>query len=228
VTPARTAAIVVDYRSPDLFACLASLPHALAEVHVVDNGGSTDWESCRTLLGGRLREHQYRSNAGFGAGVNRAARTTQQEFIMCLNPDAQVVDWNWSRFGQIFAREQVALAAPNIVDAQGRAEPSAGVLPNFGSFVRKLTGRSRDTKVGKLLPLDDDWRVGWVSGAAFVARAAAFAAVGGFDDRYCQHMTMGTPVASWRRRVYIYTGAVRFLLHSARADWQSTHSRAHP
>ena len=95
--PALHVLMVTFASSFHLGDCLASLPPAVTTITVVDNAspGADEQARLSTILAAdpRVRLHRSTTNAGFGAGINAAARLVQprpDDILWLLNPDTVV------------------------------------------------------------------------------------------------------------------------------------------
>lgn len=147
---------------------------------------------------------------GFGANHNQAfARAgvsdADVDWFVVMNPD---IFWpaGEALFWQGLARDwpnDVGLVCPVQVDLVGQRQDFARlVMTPWGiawRVLRKLIGASPS---GVVASLD---RADWVNGACMVWRAKAFAALGGFDERYFMYcedtdICLRLQLAGWRMR----------------------------
>jgi N-acetylglucosaminyl-diphospho-decaprenol L-rhamnosyltransferase len=149
------------------------------EINLLDNASGEDlddlarrWSGCRAFTAP--------SNLGFGGGHNLLAAKTNAPYLLILNPDVELVRPNSiERLLTLAAGDaRVAAVGPKLVLLDGRPQPyDHGRLYGLRAQVALQGGHSywRATDVRQ--------RVAWVSGAAMVLDRAAFAGVGGFDER---------------------------------------------
>ena len=133
--------IIVSYNCREVLdACLRSLanapPRRPCRIVVVDNG-STDgtvthlhaqWPQVQVIASG--------GNRGFAAGNNVGIRASQSPLVLLLNPDTSVPAGAIDTLASALDDDRrAAVAAPRIVDANGRAELSFGSMlgPNDSS-----------------------------------------------------------------------------------------------
>ncbi|BCI52117.1 dTDP-Rha--alpha-D-GlcNAc-pyrophosphate polyprenol alpha-3-L-rhamnosyltransferase [Mycolicibacterium litorale] len=200
--------VTVTYSpGPHLDRFLATLAHATdrpVTVVMADNG-STDGAPERAVERyPNTRLLRTGGNLGYGTAVNRAVDSLEQdpgrdtvdsEFLIVANPDVQ---WGpksidlmldaaerWPRAGAL---------GPLIRDPDGSVYPSARHLPSLirggmhavvGPFWRSnpWTAAYRQDRAEP-----SERPVGWLSGSCLLLRRAAFAQIGGFDERYFMYM----------------------------------------
>jgi N-acetylglucosaminyl-diphospho-decaprenol L-rhamnosyltransferase len=191
------AVLIVGFRAYEpLERCLSSLERFLRpddEVVVVDH------ESDEAALGRALARCPRAvgipraGNSGFAAGVNLAARHSRAPFLLCLNPDAELLgpvprvleEW-------LVAHPAVGVAGPRVLEADGTVQLSArrfpGVSTLFGGRSTWLTRRfpnnwftARNVSGrGAIEPLAVDW----VAGSCLMTPRDVFVRLGGFDEGF--------------------------------------------
>ncbi len=190
------AIVIVSYNARgDLEACLGSLaaapPAVPHEILVVDNASSDGgpamirerWPSVRLLPQAR--------NLGFAAGCNVGIRASAAGLILLLNGDTLVPPHAIDRLvDRLRASDDVAVAGPRLVDAEGLPELSFGRMISPLAELRQkiLTGllaRRVGPAVARVRRLTAVERhPDWVSGACLLVRRADADAVGLLDERY--------------------------------------------
>lgn len=153
---------------------------------------------------------------GFGANHNAAFALATSPWFAILNPDLRLPT---PPFAALIAAASpaVGLVVPRIVDADGRDEDAVRAnLTPWSLLVRHVAGRRRVAPRG----------FRWFAGMFLLARADAFAAVGGFDERfflYCEDYDLCARLvlAGWRLLLVRDVAVV----HDARRD--SHRSRQH-
>lgn len=204
--PARpnVSVVMVVYRTGE--ALVESIRHVLAEPLVdefiiVDNGSSSrDEDMLRSLAltEPRVVLKQGHGNVGFARGANLGAVTAAGEYIVFLNPDANLQYGCVASLITAFKGQPV----PTIVGARvlntdgseqrggrrGDVTPISTVL-SFGQLTRrypKLAGfeihRENEPLPGAPVPMPT------ISGACFAMRRADFEALNGFDEGYFLHV----------------------------------------
>lgn len=192
--------VVVTFNSaPTLGPCLQSVmaDDAVGRVVVVDNGSSDRSLEIARLHGAEVVEAP--TNGGFGSGCNLGVQATSAAFVLLLNPDAAVRPGTVAGLrAALSAHPTTAAVASNVIGASGSLEP---VRRRFPSVWRA------PLEPGVAARLDERWyarrgshggEVDWLSAACILVRRDAFAAVGGFDERYFLYSEETDLCARWR------------------------------
>jgi N-acetylglucosaminyl-diphospho-decaprenol L-rhamnosyltransferase len=185
----RAGVVIVTFNSGEVIGrCLDSC--AGMPVVVADNASADGTVAAvRSRRGVTLIENS--TNRGFGAAVNQGVRALDTEFVLLLNPDAELV----SPIEPLEdACERAGLAAGRLVDAGGRTQTGFGVrrLPTPWTLAFEALG------INRMLPwnpvnrryryLDGDLDVGTEveqpAGAFLMFRRDVWRKVGGFDPRF--------------------------------------------
>lgn len=198
----QVAAVIVNFNSgAELQEALASVAADLDGVEweavVVDNASTDASERAAETAGSRVRLLRNRDNVGFGRGVNQGVQATTAPVVLILNPDCRLAPGAVSALRtELGAYRECALVGPKVLDPDGSVQGSArgdpdmltGVFGRRGALRRLLPGlRASSRNVVTDEALRSGKRsvvVDWVSGACMLVRRDAFAAVGGFDERY--------------------------------------------
>jgi N-acetylglucosaminyl-diphospho-decaprenol L-rhamnosyltransferase len=171
MTPAQRVTIVsVCYNSTAVLpGMLASVPGGTPLV-LVDNA-SADHEALAALAErAHARLIRNAENRGFGAACNQGAALAETEFLLFLNPDAELGPGALDALVAAAARYPKASAMnPRISAADGSPY-----------FKRRSAILPRSAWMPRGWP-PEDCEVGVLSGAALFVRRADFEAVGGFD-----------------------------------------------
>ncbi len=193
------AILIVSYNSErHIEACLRSVfdqrRTVRQEVIVVDNA-STDrtvevirekFPAARLLAPGR--------NLGFAAANNLAARQTEADYILLLNPDTIVMDHAIDVIVD-FARANpgYGVYGGRTLKPNGSLEPSScWGLPSLWSLAMFASGLSSLAHRNRLLdpeslgrwPRDTVREVGVITGCLLLADRSAWEKLGGLDERY--------------------------------------------
>lgn len=118
---------------------------------------------------------------GFGANHNAAFARCRTPFFCVVNPDIRLGADPFPALLDALADSRAGVAGPLVRAPDGGIEDSARRFPTPGILARKLVGG----RPGPDYPADRGTiAVDWVAGMFMLFRSEAFAAVGGFDERY--------------------------------------------
>lgn len=196
---AYISVIVVSYCGMGyLRACLCSIPESISggrvEVIVVDNASSDgapemverEFPHVRLIRGSR--------NIGFAGGNNVGLGYCRGEYIMLLNPDAELLSGSLETCASYLdVHPSVSVVAPRIENPDGTLQFSLRNFPSGATALfelffghRVLPGLS--VRFGEMIVdpshYSEDKPIAWASGAAFVARGSVFREIGGLDERF--------------------------------------------
>jgi GT2 family glycosyltransferase len=200
VTPDVTAILVNYNAGNELAVALRSIESDCAPVEweavVVDNA-SSDNSAAVVEAFPQATLIRNATNVGFGRAVNQAAAVAKAPRLLLINPDCRLMSGAVSTLRSVLdAEPSCAIVGPRIFDPDGTVQGSARGDPDM---LTGLFGRTGALRV--LLPflpvarrnvVDEDAVltgassivVDWLSGACMLVRRDAFAAAGGFDERF--------------------------------------------
>ncbi|HVF32917.1 MAG TPA: glycosyltransferase family 2 protein [Acidimicrobiales bacterium] len=193
---ARVSAVVVNYNAREhLLRCIRSLrAEGLDEIVVADNASVDGSEAAVRAADPEVVYVQTGANLGYGTGCNRGAARTDpaRPYLLCLNADALLQPGALAAMAAVLdARPEVAIVGPRIVDPDGTLYPSVRTFPSLGdaighAFLGLVWAGNPFTRRYRMLDHDHErgGDVEWVSGSGFLARRAAWDAIGGFDEGY--------------------------------------------
>jgi hypothetical protein len=182
---------VVGYRSGEriLRAC-RSAREAGAEVVLFDNSPGDGTADLLRREEPSVRLLSATRNLGFAAGSNRAAAGAGTDFLLFLNPDAELTPGALDALVAALDEDASAgIAGPAIVFPDGRPQPSVRRDPTASAMLELFT-------IWKFLfvfrrayrryrsPPAVRGPVEVVMGSALLVRRGLFEALGGFDERY--------------------------------------------
>jgi GT2 family glycosyltransferase len=200
----RVSVVMVVYQTGE--ALIASIEHVLAEPLVdefviVDNGSPPEEAERLRDLGltePRVVLQQGHGNIGFARGANLGAETARGEYIVFLNPDANLrpgcIAALISAFGGRAAPVVVGARVLNVDGSEQRGGRRGEVTPvtTLLSFSH-LTWRVRGLKGFEIhrehepVP-DEPVPMPTISGACFALRRIDFELLAGFDEGYFLHV----------------------------------------
>ena len=182
----------------------------VSNIVIVDNGsvdGSErflDNETKATLL----RAHE---NLGFGKACNLGAGHCENEFVLFLNPDAQIRSETLSKvqaFMHASDNSKIGICGVQLYDNKGQVARSCSRFPSVKGFLSHAIGLS---KIFPTLGLAmSEWEhsntktVDQVIGAFFFVRRDLFNKLNGFDERF-----------------FVYFEEVDFAYRAKQLGWSS-------
>jgi GT2 family glycosyltransferase len=182
---ARISAIVVAHNNRrDIGACLRSLATShepIGEVTVIDQRSSDGTSDLIRREFPAVRVLGFSDNPGFGEGNNRGARVSHGDYLLLLNPDAQIDPGCVSALAATLdADARAGIAVPKV-----RLTMEPGVLNSAGLSINRA-GHAWDRGYLERDRGQFDRREAVIagSGCALLIRASVFAAIGGFDPGY--------------------------------------------
>jgi len=200
----RISVVMVVYQTGE--ALVESIQRVLAaplvdEFVIVDNGSPADWaERLRDLgrIEPRVVLQQGHGNIGFARGANMGAETARGEYIVFLNPDANLQDGCIEALVEAFENQPV----PTVVGARvmntdgteqrggrrGEVTPVTTLL-SFGHLTSRFKELSkfeihREHEPTPTAPVP----MPTISGACFALRRQDFELLGGFDEGFFLHV----------------------------------------
>jgi len=200
----RVSVVMVVYQTGEALA--ESIEHVLAEPLVdefviIDNGSPPEEAERLRALGrteARVVLQQGHGNVGFARGANMGAETARGEYIVFLNPDANLQPGCVEALVATFENQPV----PTVVGARvmntdgteqrggrrGEVTPVTTVL-SFGHLTARFRGLAKFEihREHEALP-DEAVPVPTISGACFALRREDFELLGGFDEGYFLHV----------------------------------------
>jgi GT2 family glycosyltransferase/glycosyltransferase involved in cell wall biosynthesis len=218
--PGFVSVVLVNYRgADDTITCLRSFadvawPADRLELIVVDNA-SGDGGAARireAVPGVTLIESA--TNVGFAGGCNLGAEKASGEILAFINNDARPAPHWISAAVEVLEREpDVASVASKVLDWDGdNVDYVDGSLTWYGM------GYKRECERPDTGEYDVAHDVLFATGSAMFVRAADYAAVGGFDDRYFmfyEDVDLGWRLNMLGRRVRYVPGSVAYHRHHA-------------
>lgn len=228
---------------PRLERCLLSARRALARAQergwlgatrlvVLDNASSPAYRQQLCTLhqtlgagaGERIRQRLvlHPENLGFGAGHNAAQRGDRSDYVLILNPDAELETESVAvALKRLLARDNVVAINPCCVGEDGapahlcKRYPSLLDLYLRGFATRRLR-RRYTRRLARYEYRDRDGAVEepveLLSGACLLTRGASFRAVGGFDTRfflYFEDFDLSLRLARHGRLLYLPSMVVK-------------------
>ncbi|HZN14707.1 MAG TPA: glycosyltransferase family 2 protein [Acidimicrobiales bacterium] len=194
----RVGVVVVNYNAGDhLVECVRSVRRAgVEQVVVVDNASSDGSVQKLVTDDPKVTVVDAGTNLGYGGGVNRGLAHMTDDYVLVTNPDVVVDAGAVTALAEVLdADGDVGIVGPRIDEVDGARYPSARRFPRLGDAVghaflglintnNRFSRRYLMTDTTEVAGRDVDW----VSGACFLARRSALAAIGGFDEAYFMYL----------------------------------------
>ena len=160
---------------------------------------------------------------GFGHNHNNAFGIARGGYFCVLNPDLRLPSNPFPALLAAIAGRRAGLGAPAVLAPSGSVEDSARRFPTPRSLLRRRTGGDQGRHVYAVG--DPAQEVDWVAGMFMLLPADAFAAVGGFDQRfflYCEDVDLCARL--WRAGRPVVLCPQATAVHDARRqshfDWR--------
>jgi GT2 family glycosyltransferase len=192
----RVTVLVVNYNTGAVLErCLRTLQPGLGlglEVVVVDNASGDGSVAMVRRDFAAVSVVEAEANIGFGKGVNLAARGTQRDFLLILNPDCFIEPDSIARLAASLDGNRLGFVGPRIDLESGRPDHASlrndpdpvGALLYFSRLPRLLRRPSlnRYSLAHADYDAEQDLQAG--TAACLMIRGADFRAVGGFDEAF--------------------------------------------
>lgn len=125
------------------------------------------------------------ANLGFGRGNNRGFARASSEYVLLLNPDADLTPTALLQLVEFLDREpRVGIAGPAIREPGHAAQP-AFRFPRPSTMLRSALGRLGGASAVLAEPIEPRrYRVDWLCGAVLLVRRSLLQTIQGFDARF--------------------------------------------
>ena len=162
----------------------------VAKIIVVDND-SHDGSELPLLAMAQVHLIRAGANLGFGKACNLGAANSAADFLLFLNPDAQIGPKTLSRvdaFMQGDAAKKVGIVGVQLLEGSQHVARSCSRFPTPLSMISRASGI--DLVFPRLGSAMAEWdhkttrEVDHVIGAFYLIRRACFERAGGFDERF--------------------------------------------
>ena len=191
--------------------------HGLVSSVIVVDNASTDDSLCRVenLQGLCLKPRIVRNseNCGFGKACNMGARLAGGDYLLFLNPDAELYSETLPRalaYMQDPLNAKVGICGVQLLDEAGEVSRSCARFPSPLGLVLHAIGVDRIAPgLGHFMAEWDHAQtrvVDQVIGAFFLVRRDLFDLLGGFDERF-----------------FVYFEEVDFAFRAQQAGWRSVY-----
>ncbi len=212
--------VIVSWNTSQLVLdCLRALPEACAglrwEAHVVDNA-STDGTVEQVARDFPLTVLTVNnSNIGFAAANNQGIAKSNAHYVLLLNSDTVAQPGSIAELVHFAdAHPKAGIIGPRLLNTDGSFQASCCDLPSLSSEVLSATGLG-ERLINKGYPgvverrCDRPMQVGYIAGAAMLARAEAVVQVGGMTTDY-----------------FMYAEEADWCWRMGKAGWETWHNPA--
>ncbi len=158
-----------------------------AEVLVVDNESSDDTLKIAYEYGEKIHIKQSGGNLGYAKGINKAVEFAKGDFLVIVNPDAKLLEFEYGKILDTFERDKkLAAAGLSIQNFEGIHEETCGNFFNPFTFLLYAMGFEKLAKVrfaGHKVQYVD-----FVSGGFIIFRKSYFDELKGYDEDYFMYV----------------------------------------
>ena len=209
--PPALSIIIVNWNVRELLrACLKSIARAPggldAEIIVVDNASADG--SAEMLLQDfpSVRLIACDTNGGFSAANNLGLAAASGEFVLCLNPDTEIVgDALQTLAAYLCANPAVGVVGPQLRYPDGTIQSTRRRFPDFVTALLESTilqqwfphNRWLNRYYLSDVPAGITQDVDWLMGACFMLRRSIVSRLGGFDDAFFMY----SEELDWMQRI---------------------------
>ncbi len=180
---------IVNYKSfKHLKGCLGSLKRSgqeagsLEAIIINNDDQALDSELDLSKLPFSAKTVEVGKNVGFGRAHNLGAKKALGEFLLFLNPDAEISPGGLQKLVNVLqSSEKIGAAGPLLVGTSGNVEEEhCGARKTPLSMIcGKVQCRKKQE-----IRLDSVAEVDWISGGAMLIKKEIFDKAGGFDENY--------------------------------------------
>lgn len=189
----RVGVLIVNYNSgPWLARAVQAVrpPEACEPAIVIVDNGSRDDSLAHLPAAAPVVLDRAGRNLGFAAGINRAARRCDREFLLLLNPDCLITPAALTRLVEELDRHpEAGLVSGKVVGTDGiEQRASRRRLPRPRRILGEvLPGAANRIDLSRTPAPSGSIEIEAVSGACMLVRAEAFHALGGLDEGFPLH-----------------------------------------
>jgi GT2 family glycosyltransferase len=182
--------VVVTWHSAgDVGPLLASLAAVLAdgaELVVVENASGDETPALVRAQVSNARVIENAANRGFAAAANQGFAASRGDYVLFLNPDAELHAGTVARaLAHLAAEATIGILGCRTLNVDGTPQPTVDRFHTVGGLVREALLSRRGPQAGtRGTAPATTCDVDWVYGSFLLCRRTALATVGGFDEAY--------------------------------------------
>ncbi len=114
------------------------------EIIVLDNFSKDKTVELLKTYGTEIRLIQNSANLGYAKGCNQGLKIAQGNYILLLNPDTEVTGDSLKKMFLFMEQNpQIGALGPQLLDFQGKIQPSCRRFPNYKFLLWEFSGLSR-------------------------------------------------------------------------------------
>jgi GT2 family glycosyltransferase len=184
----KLSIVIVSYNSKkNLENCIESIYKKIGssvdwEIVVVNNDRNEELSKARINLD-KVKIVDHKKNVGFGAGVNLGVSYADGNFLLFLNPDANIVSDEFEKVLKEFDNDkEIGIVGVRILSKKNEKQQwSAGREISFYDLIRNNLRISRSAKIWNS---SEKKECDWVTGTALFIKKDFFNQLKGFDDDF--------------------------------------------
>ena len=195
------AVVIVNHDAgEDLLRCIGSVFDSAGEISlevlVIDNRSQDGSPEAVAAAFPQVRVIRNESNRGFAPAANQGMLASRSEFVLLINPDAEIVAGTLEGFLKV-ARDHPRAGAIGALtrDPDGTIYPSARRVPSLflglgHTMVSPFWRNNPWSRRYRMAEWDrrSEREVEWVSGSSVLLRRASLDEVGCFDEQYFMYV----------------------------------------
>lgn len=157
------------------------------ELILYDNNSTDDTVKIAESFGTSLTIKRSSENLGYAKGINKATLLAKGEYIVVLNPDAKLIEFDSEKIIEEFEKDKLlAIAGLPMEDYSGKSEKTAGNFFNHFTFLMYSLGLESASGIRFASP--SKRVVDFVSGGFVVFRKKIFEELSGYDEDYFMYV----------------------------------------
>ncbi len=157
------------------------------EIIVFDNNSTDNTTAIIEKYTSTIKLHKSKENLGYAKGINEASKYSTGKYLVVINPDAKMLDFDFEKIKNEFENEKnLAIAGLRIEDYRGVLEKSAGNFYNRITFLLYTLGL--ESIAGLRFASKKVKYVDFVSGGFVVFRKSLFEKLNGYDTDYFMYV----------------------------------------
>jgi GT2 family glycosyltransferase len=154
---------------------------------------------------------------GFGENHNQAFQRIGEVYFCPLNPDIALLGNPFAKLVAAMEHSDSEISAPRVVSPEGHPEDSVRGFPTFPGLIAKVLRISSGQL--QFYAHSESFHPDWVAGMFMLFRSDAYAALGGFDERFfLYYEDVDICVRAWRAGMKVVVCPSVSVVHDAQRD----------